>query len=159
MVGCAFYPATRQVTHTSSQSAQRAQRAPICDGGKPLLGCLAWGNMHWEWEPVVVAVLNSHFHGNPNLDASADPSVPEFGRHLATGRAPHQPHTASSTASQCCQPYLTCILLFSVAQSQTASLGGAQCARPWPIGRLVQTHQAHFPARPTRRSVNTSCFS
>lgn len=48
-------------------------------------------------------------------------------KHLATGRAPHQPQTASSAASQCCQPCFYPILLFDVAQSQTASLRKALC--------------------------------
>lgn len=150
--------------HTPSDAHQHSVRAasyPFAPAGGYCLGAWPGATCIGTRSRVVVAVLNNHFHGNPNLDTSAHPSVPESGRHLATGRAPHQPHSASSTASQRCQPCLFPILLFDVAQSQTASLRRAQCARPWPTSRLSSTRQASSPRVrrvAKQQGVNTSCF-
>jgi hypothetical protein len=122
---------------------------------------LVWGNMHLNRKPCRCGRAQQSFPWKPQpLTLRFTQAYQCSDRHLATGRAPHQPQTASSAASQCYQPCFYTILLFDVAQSQTVSLGKALCATM--AGELTLIiHQSRSPATPTRRqttSVNTSCF-
>ena len=113
MVGCAFLQSTRQMTHTRTDSAQKES---TCDGGKLLLGL----GQH-TFEPRAVSLW----------PCSTTISMPTTELRLSQVRtgilqragSTYQPQTASSAASQCCQPCMHPILLFDVAQSQTVSLG------------------------------------
>jgi hypothetical protein len=110
----------------------------------------AWpGATHWNREPCRCGRAQQSFPWKPQPLTSARSSVCSD-RHLATGRAPHQPQTASSAASQRCQPCMHPVLLFDVAQSQTTSLGeGVRCAVR-DSGRRIGPHKhtSRVPASP-----------
>lgn len=141
-VGCAFLQHTRQVTHTRTESAQKES---TCDGGKLFLGL---GQHAVEpsalsmWPCSTIISMET-----PTTDTSAPPSVPVYtNRHLATGRAPHQPQTASSAAIQHRQP---CI--HSVWSLTSHSL------RQYPLERMrcatVAVNRPHKHTRPRVRRV------
>lgn len=134
-VGCAFLQPTRQVTHTRTDSAQKESN---CDGGK-----LSLGLGQYAFEPRAV----SSWPCSTMVSMAPQPltsALPVFGQGILLREAPHQPQTASSAASQCCQPCMHPILLFDVARLRRSPLRRAWCATV--AGKGTNTRPRH----PTR---------